>query len=199
MKKKKWFNGSNLATALILVFTIAMFVNPNVKGTLMQGLMKIGLFQPDVPSDINTKAIKDGPKNNDAILFRDVEGKIVNLADLKEKVVFVNFWATWCAPCVGEMPSINKLYEQNIENKNIVFLMVDVDGNLGKSQKFMTKNNYSLPVFTLASAIPSTYVEQSVPTTLLINKKGDIVFKHEGGADYSNKEFQDYLVKLSNE
>ena len=77
--------------------------------------------------------------------------------------------------------------------------MVDVDGNLGKSQKFMTKNNYSLPVFTLASAIPSTYVEQSVPTTLLINKKGDIVFKHEGGADYSNKEFQDYLVKLSNE
>jgi thiol-disulfide isomerase/thioredoxin len=201
MKKYKWLSGSNIFTALMAVFIIAMFINPQIKGTLMQGLMKIGLFQPDVPSqnETETAVAANIKKDNSSILFKDTNGAIVNLSDLKGKAVFINFWATWCPPCVGEMPSINQLYEKYKDNKNIVFLMVDSDGDPIKSQKFMDKNNYSLPIYTLASAIPSSYVERSLPTTLLINKKGEIVFKHEGGADYSNKEFQDYLVKLSQE
>lgn len=198
MKKYKWLTASNIFTALMVILIIAMFVNPNVKGTLMQGLMKIGLFQPDV-SEQNTEGTASNTAENSDVLFRDKSGKTVNLKDLKGKVVFINFWATWCPPCVGEMPSINQLYEKNKDNKNIVFLMVDMDGNLDKSQKFMSKNNYSLSVVIPASNIPTSFVDQSIPTTVLLNKKGEIIFKHEGGADYTNKEFQDYLVKLTKE
>jgi thiol-disulfide isomerase/thioredoxin len=198
MKTYKWLTASNIFTALMVILIIAMFVNPNVKGTLMQGLMKIGLFQPDV-SEQNTEGAASNTAENSDILFRDKGGNTINLKDLKGKVVFINFWATWCPPCVGEMPSINQLYEKNKDNKSIVFLMVDMDGNLDKSQKFMSKNNYSLSVVIPASNIPTSFVDQSIPTTVLLNKKGEIVFKHEGGADYTNKEFQDYLVKLTKE
>jgi thiol-disulfide isomerase/thioredoxin len=200
--KKKWLTGSNLSTAFMLIFIITLIVSPQVKSFFIQGLMKIGLFQPDVPEQFGETAsssenvVKEG---TEAILFRNEGGELVNLTDLKGKVVFINFWATWCPPCIAEMPSIHKLYQQFKDNKNIVFLMVDVDNNLNKSQKFMENRKFDLKVFTPASQIPPNYLGSSIPTTLLINKKGKIVFKHEGGADYTNTEFVTYLDKISKE
>ncbi|MBC7653884.1 MAG: TlpA family protein disulfide reductase, partial [Oligoflexus sp.] len=85
------------------------------------------------------------------------------------------------------------------DNKNFVVLMVDADNKLEKSKKFMTKNGYSLKVFTPASQIPQELLAGALPTTVLLNKKGEIAFRHEGGADYTNNEFQDYIEKLSKE
>src|SRR5690606_3035773 len=64
------------------------------------------------------------------VAFKDKDGKTVSLKSLKGKVVFINFWATWCPPCIHEMPSINELKKTFKGNDNIVFLMVDVDNNI---------------------------------------------------------------------
>lgn len=194
---KKWFTFSNASTGLLMVFVVAMLISPSVKGVVIQGLMKIGLFQPDVSVENNKTPISKVEKSG--VLFKDETGNVVDLSDLKGKVVFVNFWATWCPPCIAEMPSINKLQAQFKDNKDFVILMVDADNQPDKSIKFMSKRKLDLKVFTPASQIPNELLGNSLPTTVILNKKGEIVFRHEGGADYTNKEFINFIQKLVNE
>src|SRR3546814_399295 len=106
------------------------------------------------------------------VSFKDKSGNIISLNSLKGKVVFINFWATWCPPCIAEMPTIQKLYTEFKDNKAVEFIMVDVDNNRTKSQNFMDKRKFDLPVYTPASPIPASYFGGSLPTTILLNKNG---------------------------
>lgn len=129
------------------------------------------------------------------ISFKDQNGKIVSLTALKGKVVFINFWATWCPPCIQEMPSINRLQQNFKRNEGIIFLMVDVDNKIVQSTAFMKKNNYDLPVYTPASDIPSDFLGGAIPTTVILDKRGDMIAHMEGGRDYARPE----VVKALNE
>ena len=160
----------------------------------MQTLMKAGFFQPDLPAKTESSAAL-APAEQAS--FKDGEGKIVDLSALKGKVVFINFWATWCPPCIAEMPSINTLYHQFKDDKKVVFLMVDLDGNYAQSSAFMKKNGYDLPVYTPASEIPAAYFSGSLPATAILDQNGQLSFHHVGGADYSNPEVAEHIRKLS--
>lgn len=198
MDLKKRFSISNIFSGILLVFVLAMLFSPGFKGIVIQNLMRIGLFQPSVP-DGPTGELAKGIIANDqkeAILFKNRKGEIIELADQKGKVVFINFWATWCPPCIAEMPAINKLYANFKENEKVMFLMVDVDNNPTKSQKFMDKRKFGLPVYTPASPIPPSYLKGAIPTTLVLNKGGKVVFKHEGMGDFSNEEFKTFVTQL---
>ena len=197
---KKWFTISNALTATMMVFVVVMLVSPNFKGVILQGLMKVGFFQPDVSTEnekLPISKISKGEKTG--VLFKDETGNVIELSDLKGKVVFINFWATWCPPCIAEMPSINKLQEKFKDNEDFIVLMVDADNQPDKSIKFMSKRNYNLKVFTPASQIPTELLGNALPTTVILNKKGKTVFKHEGGADYTNQEFIKFLETLLKE
>lgn len=195
---KKHINRSNIITAILVFFGLALVFKPNFKGQVIQGLMKIGLFQPSIPkAEKNDLVELASYSQNEAVLFKDKNGKNLDLADLKGKVVFINFWATWCPPCIAEMPTIQTLFNTCKEDERIVFLLVDVDNDIHKSQKFMDKKKFNLPVYTPASPIPSNFLGGSIPTTLVLNKNGKIVFHHEGTADYSNKEFINYVKQLT--
>lgn len=185
-------------TGILVVFVTAMLFSPDFKGLVMQNLMKIGLFQPKVP-DGSTEVMSTGISVNEEILFENPNGEVIKLSDQRGKVVFINFWATWCPPCIAEMPSINTLYSEFSDNDKVMFLLVDMDNNRAKSQKFMDKRKFELPIYTPASSIPSSYMSGSLPTTLVLNKYGKIVFKHEGMGDFSNEEFQTFLTKLAAE
>ncbi|REA56529.1 TlpA family protein disulfide reductase [Dyadobacter luteus] len=191
--KKKWLSASNISTGVMVVFLAAMVLNPEVKAWTIQTLMKVGLFQPKIdkqPDDASTDPLPN-------VLFRDGDGITVNIASLKGKVVFVNFWATWCPPCIAEMPSIDALYGKFKDNENVVFLMVDVDGNHEKSVSFMKKHHYALEVVSPASEIPTVFMQGSIPTTVILSKEGKMVYRHEGAADYNSAELVDMIVKLS--
>ena len=196
--KKKWFTLSNIFTGVFIVFILAMLLNPGLKATVIQGMMKIGLFQPDMPKVTgNEKTTSSMSPDNKEVLFRNVDGTILDLSAQKNKVVFINFWATWCPPCIAEMPSINKLYQQFKDNENILFVMVDVDNNFDKSNTFMKRKGFALPVYTPAGEIPAKYFSGTLPTTVILNKSGNIAFHHDGVADYSNSEVADFIKKLS--
>lgn len=195
--KAKYLTTSNLITAILVVFMLAMFLNPDFKGLVMQNLMKIGLFQlkvPDGPGQLLTGTVIKGEDKE--IMFKSSNDEIMKLADQKGKVVFINFWATWCPPCIAEMPSINKLYAELRKHKEMMFVMVDVDNNRSKSQKFMDRRKFSLPVYTPTGPIPSSYMDGTLPTTLVLDKQGRVVFKHEGMGDFTNEEFKAFLVRL---
>jgi thiol-disulfide isomerase/thioredoxin len=196
--KKKWFTLSNIFTGIFIVFILAMLLNPGLKATVIQGLMKIGLFQPDMPKVSGNEKITSSllPEDKE-ILLRNVDGTIFDLSAQKGKVIFINFWATWCPPCIAEMPSINKLYQKFKDDKNVLFIMVDVDNNPDKSNNFMKKKGFALPVYTQVSDIPTKYFSGTLPTTVILDKSGNIAFHHDGVADYSNSEVADFIKKLS--
>ncbi len=130
------------------------------------------------------------------ISFKDEQGNTVELSSLAGKVVFINFWATWCPPCIHEMPSINDLRKSFKDNDQIVFLMVDVDGEIEQSSAFMKDNKYDLPVFIPNSNIPSDYLAGAIPTTVILDKKGQMADRMEGGRDYSTPEIKKGLQAL---
>jgi len=189
----KWFSFSNVSAVVMAAFFIAMFFSPELKGIVIQGLMRIGLFQPDVPEG---RAVKTKLLITSNAAFRDENGVLVKLSDLKGKVVFINFWATWCPPCIAEMPSIDKLYMKYKGYNDVVFLMVDVDGKIESSVEFMKKRKFMLPVYAPASAIPVEYFSGSMPTTVILNKSSNVVFQQVGAADYSNSEVAEFINKL---
>ena len=191
--RNKWFSISNIAAVAMAAFVIAMFFSPELKGKVIQGLMRVGLFQPDVKPDVNVKSSASAA--GDAA-FRDKNGVVVQLSDLKGKVVFLNFWASWCPPCIAEMPSIDKLHTKYKNQDGIVFLMVDVDGKIESSLDFMRKRDFKLPVYVPASATPVSYFSGSMPTTVILNKSGDIVFQHIGAADYTSSHISTLIDKL---
>jgi len=135
------------------------------------------------------------PKAPDMSL-QDKSGKTVSVNALEGKVVFINFWATWCPPCIREMPSINQLKQAFKGEDNLVFLMVDVDGDIEKSTAFMEKNKYDLPVYIPMSHIPRDYLGEAIPTTVILDKNGGMIARMEGGRDYTSPEIIKGLKEL---
>ncbi|MBV7530035.1 TlpA disulfide reductase family protein [Chitinophaga sp. sic0106] len=184
--KKKWFERSTILNALLLIFVILMLVSPGTKSYVIRGLMKAGLFQPAVPSAPVTKA--------PSMSFKDSQETTVETEQLKGKVIILNFWATWCPPCRAELPSLQALYEKY--KNEVVFLAVDADRKLSVSKKFMESQGYSLPVFKTTSGIPATVYDGTLPTTVVIDKQGNIRARYTGAKDYSNRKFENFLKSL---
>ncbi len=186
------FLKKHLVNILLVTFLLVMLFVPAAKAFMLQGLMEIGLFKPDA----GTAAQPGPPANLSGIRFKDIKGKVVDLESLKGKVVFLNFWATWCPPCLAEMPSINKLYSKFKDDPNVVFILVDADSELGKAQQFMDKKKYGMPVYAVASDIPEQLFKGSLPTTIVFDKMGRVSFNEEGAANYAHQKFVDFIGQL---
>ncbi|WP_316816735.1 TlpA disulfide reductase family protein [Pedobacter nyackensis] len=192
---KKILNKKNIINALIIGIFLVLILVPSAKAFMIRGLMEIGLFSPDV-KNTNENAAPAEAADLSGIKFKDTSGKIVDLGDLKGKVVFLNFWATWCPPCLAEMPSVNKLYEQFKDDKDVVFILVDADSDFAKSQKYMDKKGYKLPVYQVASNVPESIFKGSLPTTVVFDKLGRVSYNEVGAANYASKKFIDFIKKL---
>lgn len=115
--------------------------------------------------------------------FEDLEGNKINWNETKGKLVFVNFWATWCKPCIKEMPSIS---EANIQLKEEgVLFIVASDEDVSKIQKFESKHHYSFNLLHSNTSVFDLDV-QALPTTIIINEEGKIVFNEIGSRDWSS-------------
>ena len=196
-KKHSWLTASNLLTVVLVGFIVAMIVFPEVKAGAITALMKIGLFRPNLSS-----ATSDHDRTKISlpadIVFIDENNKSLNLTSLKDRVIFINFWADWCPPCIAEMPGINSLHKKFVDDSTIVFIMADADGDLQKSRKFMDAHKFDLPLFRTAGTPPATLFRGTLPTTTVINKQGEIVFHEEGVANYDIKRFEMFLKQLTN-
>jgi len=175
-----------------MAFLLVIIFNPNAKSYIIKGLMSIGLFQPD---PVGYTRHHEELSNIPDIHFKDTAGNITSLSALKPKVVFINYWATWCPPCIAEMPRVNELYKKFRNDDKIAFLLVDVDNDLPKAKAFMLKNGYDLPLYTQISNVPDSLLDGTIPTTLVFNKDGKLIYKHSGAADYSSKEFEEFIKK----
>lgn len=147
-------------------------------------------YKPDNEQQI----VKDGSKQDSKkekmpapdFTVVDAKGNKVKLSSFFGKPIVLNFWASWCPPCKGEMPHFDKVYENTKDD--VVFLMVDmVDGQREtseKGKKYVKDSGYSFPVyFDTAQEAAYVYRISSIPSTLLIDKEGNIVTAYQGAID----------------
>lgn len=125
-----------------------------------------------------------------------LEGKKVSLKDYKGKVVFLNFWATWCPPCKVEMPDMDSLYKK-YKDKGLVMLAVNMQESAGTVKKFMKKNGYSFTVLMDTNGdVTELYNAIYIPITYIIDKEGRLAGKAMGAREWNNDAVSNLLEEL---
>jgi len=117
----------------------------------------------------------------------------VSMAQFKGNVVFVNNWASWCTPCIAEMPSIQNL-KHTLKDENIVFIMVSYDDSPEKALRFVQKKNFDFEVYFPGKKYP--FHTESIPATFIIDKNGIVVSSHSGMANFDNPELVKKIKEL---
>lgn len=158
--KKNWSN-------LLFIVIIILLIVPQTRKPIQIGLNQVIAFSPTKISEENRESLKDYNWN-----LIDLKGKPVNLRHSIGKVAVVNLWATWCPPCIAEMPSFQKLY-RDYGGKVDFFFVSSEDSE--KLKLFLEKKNYDLPVFQPLSMAPEQLRSRSLPTTYVISRSGKIV------------------------
>lgn len=118
------------------------------------------------------------------VKYTDVTGKTYTLATLKDKVVLVNFWATWCKPCQAEIPTLSKVYD-SYKDKGVVILGVMADNNVPQSEllNFESDHDMSFPVLRASSDLLVAFsYPQSLPTTFVYDRGHRMVGRPHIGA-----------------
>lgn len=180
---------------------IAIIVLPQSRIFIQQQLMKVGFFKPklETVAEPNPTTNENKASMTASVSFKDESGKIYNLDELKGKVLFINFWATWCSPCKAEMPSIQVLYDKFKGNDKVEFLLVEIENDIEGANKFFKQENLTLPIVYPNSSIPESWLSGAIPTTVILNKNGELAGREQGMRDYSAKAVEDFIQKLINQ
>lgn len=130
--------------------------------------------------------------------LEDLDGNEISLSDYNGKVVFLNFWATWCGPCKAEIPDFIEAYKQ-YKDKGMEIIGISVDKISPKSVlKFVEKYKINYPIIMSTDKIQKDYEPGPyVPTTIIVDQKGKIRHRHIGYMD--KKTLKDYFLKLTEE
>lgn len=191
--KKNLIEYGIIATVFIGLFVSGL--HAEVFGFLQRGILATGLMNPDTEEKAEIAAVT--PPKGAIMDFSLVnsKGEKVNMKQYEGKVIFLNVWATWCPPCIAEMPGINKLY-QEVKDDNVEFIMLSVDQNFEKAKKFRSNKGFEFEIYRAAGPVPQMYSSRSIPTTYVIDADGNLALTHLGMGDFDTKDFKQFLKKL---
>ncbi len=165
---------------------------------LVLRFQKPGPGNPALETDLNQSKSEEG-YIAPSFSLRNLKGNLEGLDDHAGKVIIVNFWATWCAPCVKEMPSFESLYRR-YRSQGLTLLAVSLDkGDSSKVQEFVDKHKLSFPVLLDTDGVAEKlYPSFTIPFTYVINKQGRVAARVDGAKDWESPEtFKavEYLLK----
>ncbi|NOT76482.1 MAG: TlpA family protein disulfide reductase [Cyclobacteriaceae bacterium] len=130
--------------------------------------------------------------------IKDMEGNKIDFSKFRNKVLFINVWATWCGPCRAEMASIQKLYDKiNKDKVTFIMLSMDRDSDKGKIVSYLKGKGFTFGAYQPSGYLPKQLQVPSIPTTFIISKAGNIVRKEVGSMRYDTSKFQKFLEDLS--
>lgn len=131
----------------------------------------------------------------DKIRLTDLNGQTISLKQHKGKIIFINFWATWCKPCIKEMPSI--LEAQNIlQKENIIFLLASNE-SVEQIEEFSNTNKYKFNYVRIENGEEMNV--QALPATFIFNREGNLVFSETGSRKWDETNNIDLILKIVKE
>lgn len=177
--------------ALVLYLT---GLHTQVISYLQRAILATGLIRPNTeqPTD---QEVNVQPTIDLQIPLRDAEGETLNLDQFRGRAIFINLWATWCPPCLAEMPGIDRLY-QDLESEDIVFIMLSLDEDFSKAVNFVQGKGYAFPVYQAAGRWPGALNSSTIPSTFVLDRDGKLVLQHRGMAKYNTEDFRTFLREL---
>lgn len=139
--------------------------------------------------------VKTGEKAPE-FTFEAQPGQTKSFSDLKGKVVWINFFATWCGPCRNELPHLQaEVYDKYKDNPDFELLILGREHTWEEVNKFKTENNFTMPFYPdVERKVFSKYANQNIPRNFIIGKDGKIAFSSIG---YTEEEFEEIKAKLA--
>ena len=208
MRKKKRINIAWVVVSIVAVLFLAgvgvvMFVPDLFKSKVAEvqtaaSTAPVGPLAPYVKGSISHMVTLAQPQPIDNLAFVDRDKKPVHLADFKGQVVVLNFWATWCAPCRNEMPTLADLQTAYAgKGLKVLPLSGDVDTQFNDVKSFIDVQE-PLEVYVDSNLIPKTakFGIMGLPATLIIDKQGREVARLDGSADWNTPEVRALMDKL---
>jgi thiol-disulfide isomerase/thioredoxin len=171
-----------------------------VVSTLQRGLLASGLWRatpPAAPAGLPVRFASLRAEYPYPLPLLTLDGRPANLQQFRGKAVLVNLWASWCPPCLAEMPGLQALY-QKTDTSKVAFVLISLDANPNKARALLKHKGYTLPVFFPAAPLPAPFNSPSIPSTVILTPSGRLADRHDGMADYDTPEFRAALEKLGN-
>lgn len=196
MKKKT--KRSLIEYGIIAAVVLTLYLtglHTDVIGFVQRGLLATGLMNPKIESRAESMGDSSKEMADFDLELINSAGEKVHLEEFRGKVIFMNLWATWCPPCIAEMPSIQKLYH-DVKNEDVEFVMISLDDQFDTAKTFRIRKGYDFEIYRIAGRLPSMYHSSSIPTTFVIGADGRLAMTHKGMADYSKKKFKSFLLDL---
>jgi thiol-disulfide isomerase/thioredoxin len=131
-----------------------------------------------------------------ALQFTDLDNKMFSIQDFKGKTLFINYWATWCNPCLAEMPAMADLYERYSSNDAIIFLYLSRE-ELKTIQEYIPKDEslQKLPIYKVVTD-DEFFATTGIPTTFIINSSGNLIVKDVGSAFWNDQSVFNFIDNL---
>lgn len=181
------FLKKNAFTLLLTGFLLALLLLPDFRAFVVRQI----LMKPTLEKVENEVTLTDEEMQ---LPLKGVNVANANLSDFKNKVIFLNFWGSWCPPCRAEFPSIQKLYES--QKTSTVFVLVAMQDQEEDVKKFLQQNHFSTPVYFAQGPLSEKLLPKSFPTTLIIGQDGRILQKEEAAKDWNAPEVHRFLNQI---
>ncbi len=185
-RKKRWWS---VAFDFIFAALVVAMLFPATRKPLSAFLIRQTLFAPSQEETVRYLSDTDWSME----FGSEVTGEVFELSDFKGKPVFLNFWATWCPPCIAEMPSIQSLYEEYKDD--VIFVLISNE-SVGIVEAFLKKEEYTFPSYSLKNSLPAVFRTSTIPATYLIGPNGRLLISKTGAAKWDSGKMKSMLDDL---
>ena len=175
---------------IIFVVFIALLLIPQTRTPIQVALnkLKVAVWSPSVEDEEDQEQVVPFE-----YVVQELNGTPKQIGIGQGKVTFLSYWATWCPPCIAELPGIQELYADYGDKVDFVLLTQE---ETEKVQRFITKKGYDVPVYIPQMQAPELLQSNSLPTNYIIDAKGNIIIKETGAADWSSAKVRKLLEGL---
>ena len=182
----------SLVLAVMIIAALAFY---SLKGNLSQKEQSPAAVVEDSTNKLRLEIPKTPTAAPDFEL-KDPAGKQLSLKELRGKVVFLNFWATWCPPCIEEMPAMEKLH-QELQKDGLVILAVNFQEGPERVKEFLAKHNLTFTaLLDRDGKVSELYQAWALPVSVMINKRGEIAARAMGSKDWHSAEARQFFKQL---
>lgn len=161
----------------------------HVQAFLQRGVLLTGLFRAEEIPESERTGLPGG------LVFVGADGTPVHLDSLRGEVLFVNLWASWCPPCLAEMPAIDRLYRSH--GDRIRFFLVTLDDDPATGYDHVRSAGFAFPAYRPGSPLPGSLYRGVLPTTWVVDRQGRLAVLRQGMARYDSRGFRRTLDALA--